>query len=269
MKPRHKKLSSGVVAGLVVGSCVWVGGLLLVVVGLLKRSRAKGNNKFEFEMSMEKEFKSSIGPKKFSNDQISRATNNFEEEHKLGEGGFGGVYRGFLRELNCNIAVKRISKGSQQGIKESRSEVEIISRLRHRNLVQLIGWCHEKKELLLVYEFMENGSLDSHLFKGESLLTWGTRYKIAQGLAFALHYLHEEWEQCVAHRDVKSSNVMLDSNFNAKLGDFGFARVVDHDKVFQTTMLVGTIGYVAPECAITGKAIKESDVYTLESWHWK
>ena len=135
--------------------------------------------------------------------------------------------------------------------------------MRHRNLVQLIGWCHEKKELLLVYEFMENGSLDSHLFKGKTMLTWAMRYKIAQGLASALLYLHEEWEQCVVHRDVKSSNVMLDSNFNAKLGDFGLARLVDHEKGSQTTVLAGTMGYLAPECVVTGKASKETDVYSF------
>ncbi|KAJ0801346.1 putative protein kinase RLK-Pelle-L-LEC family [Helianthus annuus] len=108
---------------------------------------------------------------------------------------------------------------------------------------------------------MENGSLASHLFEAKSLLTWGTRFKIAQGLASALLYLHEEWEQCVLHRDIKSSNDMLDSNFNAKLGDFGLAKLVDHEKGSQTTMLAGTMGYMAPECVVTGRAKKESDVY--------
>ena len=211
------------------GSCALVGGLALLGFGLWKRSRGK-EEEFGIDMSMENEFETGSGPKKFSYGQLSRATNNFSEEQKLGEGGFGGVYRGFLRDLNSYVAVKRISKGSKQGIKEYASEVRIISRLRHRNLVQLIGWCHEKKELLLVYEFMENGSLDSHLFQEKTMLTWAMRYKIAQGLASALLYLHEEWEQCVVHRDVKSSNVMLDSNFNAKLGDFGLARLVDHEK---------------------------------------
>uniref|UniRef100_A0A5B7BHJ7 Putative L-type lectin-domain containing receptor kinase IX.1-like n=1 Tax=Davidia involucrata TaxID=16924 RepID=A0A5B7BHJ7_DAVIN len=110
---------------------------------------------------------------------------------------------------------------------------------------------------------MPNGSLDSHLFKGKSLLTWVMRYKIAQGLASALLYLHEEWQQCVVHRDIKSSNIMLDSNFNAKLGDFGLARFVDHEKGSQTTVIAGTMGYLAPECVTTGKASKESDVYSF------
>ncbi|KAK0605377.1 hypothetical protein LWI29_026054 [Acer saccharum] len=112
-------------------------------------------------------------------------------------------------------------------------------------------------------EFMPNGSLDYHLFGEEIMLTWTIRYKIALGLASALLYLHEEWEQCVVHRDIKSSNVMLDSNFNAKLGDFGLARLVDHDMGLQTTVLAGTMGYLAPECVMTGKASKESDVYSF------
>ncbi|CAL8151020.1 unnamed protein product [Prunus armeniaca] len=110
---------------------------------------------------------------------------------------------------------------------------------------------------------MPNGSLDSHLFKEQSLLTWDARYKIAQGLASGLLYLHEEWEQCVLHRDIKSSNVMLDSNFNAKLGDFGLARLVDHGKQSQTTILAGTMGYMAPDYLNTGKASKESDIYSF------
>ncbi|MFS7919976.1 putative protein kinase RLK-Pelle-L-LEC family [Helianthus anomalus] len=159
------------------------------------------------------------------------------------DGGFGGVYKGFLKDSSTYIAVKRVSKTSEQGMKEYSSEVRIISRLRHRNLVQLIGWCHQKGDFLLVYEYMENGSLDSHLFKGKSLLTWETRYKIVQGLASALLYLHEQWEQC--------------------LGNFGLAKLVEHEKGSQTTMLAGTMGYIAPECVITGKASKESDVGSI------
>ncbi|XP_042484965.1 L-type lectin-domain containing receptor kinase IX.1-like [Macadamia integrifolia] len=204
------------------------------------------------------------GPRKFSYAELAEATNNFDEKQKLGEGGFGGVYKGFLNDLNMDVAVKRISERSKQGIEEYASEVNIISRLRHRNLVQLVGWCHQRKELLLVYEFMSNGSLDSHLFRNRGSLTWELRYKIALDLASALRYLHEEWDQCVVHRDIKSSNVILDSNFNAKLGDFGMARLVEHEKGSETTNLIaGTMGYMAPEYIITGKASKESDVYSF------
>ncbi|KAL8554878.1 hypothetical protein ACS0TY_002886 [Phlomoides rotata] len=256
-----KILKAGKVIGLVVGFSVLILGFMLLGY-YLWRKRSKEVNEEEFAF-MENEFERGSGPKKFSYAELVRATDNFSEEHKLGEGGFGGVYLGFLKNLNSQAAVKRVSKGSKQGAKEYASEVKVISRLRHRNLVQLIGWCHEKRELLLVYEFLPNGSLDSHLFKDKSSLSWETRYKVAQGLASALLYLHEEWEQCVIHRDIKSSNVMLDSSFNAKLGDFGLARLVDHEAESQTTVLAGTLGYLAPECLVTGKATKESDVYSF------
>ncbi|XXG55832.1 hypothetical protein AAC387_Pa03g3408 [Persea americana] len=217
----------------------------------------------EFDVEMDDEFEKGIGPKRFSYKDLLLATRNFSEDGKLGEGGFGGVYKGFFDGMNLDVAVKRVSKGSKQGKKEYVSEVKTISRLRHRNLVQLLGWCHERGEFLLIYEFMPNGSLDSHLFNGKRLLGWAARYKIATGLASALLYLHEEWEQCVVHRDIKSSNVMLDSNFNAKLGDFGLARLVDHEHGLQTTVVAGTRGYLAPECVTTGKASKESDVYSF------
>ncbi|KAM7474821.1 hypothetical protein LguiB_022064 [Lonicera macranthoides] len=261
---RGKNTRTGLVVGLSVGLGVLVGALILVGFGLWKKRKSKRK---ELELGsddyMDNEFEMGSGPKKFLYDELAHATNNFAEDEKLGEGGFGGVYRGFSRELNSYVAVKRVSRESKQGIKEYASEVKIISRLRHKNLVQLIGWCHQRGELLLVYEFMENGSLDSHLFKERSLLTWEVRFKIAQGIASALLYLHEEWEQCVVHRDIKSSNIMLDSSFNAKLGDFGLARLVDHEKGAQTTVVAGTLGYMAPEYLETGKASKESDVFSF------
>ncbi|KAK2656645.1 hypothetical protein Ddye_009697 [Dipteronia dyeriana] len=260
------KNNIGLIIGLVVGI-----GALVCAAGLIWffiwRKRASENNNKDveeaFDDDMDDEFEKGTGPKRFTYRELNHATNNFDEVGKLGEGGFGGVYKGLLTDQSTEIAVKKVSRGSKQGKKEYMSEVRIISRLRHRNLVQLIGWCHEKGDFLLVYEFMPNGSLDYHLFGGKITLTWTIRYKIALGLASALLYLHEEWEQCVVHRDIKSSNVMLDSNFNAKLGDFGLARLVDHDMGSQTTVLAGTMGYLAPECVTTGKASKESDVYSF------
>jgi serine/threonine protein kinase len=260
---RKKKNRFGLAMGMGVGGSFLFGGLALILFYMWKRSRSHTKEDLALNSCMDDEFQRGTGPKRFSFQELAHATNNFSEEEKLGQGGFGGVYRGFLRDLNSFIAVKRVSKGSKHGIKEYASEVKIISRLRHRNLVQLIGWCHGRGELLLVYEFMPNGSLDSYLFTEESLLIWATRYKVVQGLASALLYLHEEWEQCVVHRDIKSSNIMLDSNFNAKLGDFGLARLVDHVKGSQTTVLADTMGYMAPECVTTGNAIKESDVYSF------
>lgn len=261
----RKKNRTGLAVGLGVGGGAIVVGAALVgfVIKFMCGHEEDEEGGHVVEEYMDEEFEMGTGPKKFSYQELARATSNFKDEEKLGEGGFGGVYKGFLKEIDSFVAVKRVSRGSKQGIKEYAAEVKIISRLRHRNLVQLIGWCHERKELLLVYEFMSHGSLDSHLFKETSLLTWEVRYKIVQGLASGLLYLHEEWEQCVVHRDIKSSNIMLDSEFNAKLGDFGLARLVDHGKGSQTTVLAGTMGYMAPECAMTGKASRESDVYSF------
>ncbi|PQQ03282.1 L-type lectin-domain containing receptor kinase IX.1-like [Prunus yedoensis var. nudiflora] len=184
-------------------------------------------------------------PRQFSYKELDSATRHFSEGEKLGEGEF----------------VKKISK---PGLKEVVSEVSAISRLRHRNLIQLIGWCHDEGELVLVYEFMPNGRLDSHLFQGESRLVWEIRYRIAQGLASGLLYLHQELEQCVLHRDIKSRNVKLDSNFNAKLGGFRFARLVDQgQELEEMTTIVGTHGYMATEYLMTGKASMESDIYSF------
>ncbi|XP_059447426.1 L-type lectin-domain containing receptor kinase IX.1-like [Corylus avellana] len=261
---RRKNRRLGLAVGLGGGGSFLLGGFALILFGFWKRNKRETEEDLAFDRCMDDEFQRETGPNKFSFNELAHATNNFNDEEKLGQGGFGGVYKGFLRESNSFVAVKRVSKGSKQGMKEYASEVKIISRLRHRNLVQLIGRCHERGELLLVYEFMPNGSLDSHLFTEESLLIWAIRYKVAQGLASALLYLHEESEQCVVHRDIKSSNIMLDANFNTKLGDFGLARLVDHVKGSQTTLLLaGTMGYMAPECVTTGKANKESDVYSF------
>ena len=252
---------------LIIGLAVSFGGVSCAL-GLLwficwRKGANVNTEDFADDVCIDDEFEKGTGPRSFSYRELIHATNNFSEGRKLGQGGFGCVYKGLLGESNTEVAVKRISKESRQGKKEYISEVKTISHLRHRNLVQLIGWCHEQGDLLLVYEFMANGSLDTHLFGAKIVLIWFVRYKIALGLASALLYLHEEWEQCVVHRDIKSSNIMLDSNFNAKLGDFGLARLVDHELGSQTTVLAGTMGYLAPECAITGKASKESDVYSF------
>jgi hypothetical protein len=252
------------VVGLTVSVGVLIVGAIITFVILWTR---KGKKKEKAETvnltSINDDLERGAGPRRFSYDELASATYNFSNERKLGEGGFGAVYKGHLTELDMPIAVKKISRGSKQGKKEYITEVKIISRLRHRNLVQLIGWCHDKGEFLLVYEYMSNGSLDTHLFGKRNPLHWAVRYKISLGLGSALLYLHEEWEQCVVHRDIKSSNVMLDSSFGVKLGDFGLARLMDHGLGPQTTGLVGTLGYMAPEYISTGRASKESDVYSF------
>ncbi|KAL2326912.1 hypothetical protein Fmac_020339 [Flemingia macrophylla] len=220
---------------------------------------------------------SSMAPKKFRLRELTRATGGFSPQNKLGEGGFGTVYRGLLE--NKEVAVKRVSKNSRQGKQEFVAEVTTIGSLHHRNLVKLTGWCYEKRELLLVYEFMPNGSLDKYLFgdknfgntnnhglEGCSLtLDWETRRRVIHGVAQALDYLHNGCEKRVLHRDIKASNIMLDSDYNAKLGDFGLARTIQkrNETHHSTKEIAGTPGYMAPETFLTGRATVETDVYAF------
>ncbi|OWM81797.1 L-type lectin-domain containing receptor kinase S.4-like [Punica granatum] len=205
-----------------------------------------------------------IGPHRFSYQELKRATDGFKGNQLLGAGGFGQVYRGILRNSKTQIAVKRISHESKQGLREFVSEISTIGRLRHRNLVQLLGWCRRRSDLLLVYEFMPNGSLDKFLFDGpETTLDWDQRFNIIKGVASGLLYLHEGYEQVVIHRDVKASNVLLDGELNGRLGDFGLARLYDHGSNPSTTRVVGTLGYLAPELSRTGKSDAFSDVYAF------
>ena len=259
--PAKKRNTSMLVVGFIVGGFILVGGLAMVLFVLWKRNRRDK----EDDRALDEEFKRGTGPRRFSYDELARATNDFNDKEKLGQGGFGGVYRGFLKDFNSIVAVKRVSKGSTQGIREYVAEVKIISQLRHKNLVQFIGWCHERSrgQLLLDHKFMPNGSIDSHLFREDALLVWDVKYKIVQDLALALLYLHEGWERCVLHRDIKPSNIMLDSNFNTKLGDFGLARLVDHTQESQITDLAGTKGYIDLGCVTIRRVSKESDVYSF------
>lgn len=203
-------------------------------------------------------------PRKFTYKNLSIATKGFSANRIVGHGAFGIVYRGVLPQSGEEVAVKR-STHDNQGKREFLSELSIIGRLRHRNLVHLQGWCYEKGEFLLVYEFMPNSSLDKLLFQeGEGpTLSWGLRYKIVMGVASALSYLHGEWEQQVIHRDVKASNILLDASFNARLGDFGLARLMDHNKSPDATLTAGTMGYLAPEYLQTGKASMKTDVFSF------
>lgn len=207
-----------------------------------------------------------IGSHRFKYKELKKATKNFKESELLGAGGFGQVFRGVLPKTDTLVAVKRISHQSNQGLREFISEISSIGRFRHRNLVQLVGWCRRGGELLLVYDYMPNGSLDRFLFDEPlQVLSWATRFKIIKGVASALFYLHEGYEQVVIHRDVKASNVLLDSEMNGRLGDFGLAKLCDHGSNPGTTRVVGTIGYLAPELSRTGRATTGSDVFAFGS----
>ncbi|WCJ20475.1 Concanavalin A-like lectin protein kinase family protein [Euphorbia peplus] len=217
-------------------------------------------NKFK---ELHEEWETEYGPQRFSYKDLHKATKGFDEKEVLGFGGFGRVYRGVLPLSSTQIAVKKFSHESQQGMKEFIAEIVSMGRLRHRNLVQLLGYCRRKGELLLVYDYMPNGSLDKFLFSNELKLNWVRRFKILKGVASALLYLHEEWEQVVLHRDVKASNVMLDGALDGRLGDFGLAKVHDHGIIPQTTCVVGTVGYLAPEVSRTGRVTTSSDVFAF------
>ncbi|CAK9867501.1 unnamed protein product, partial [Sphagnum jensenii] len=257
--PNQKKKSPLIAIVLTCG-IIFVGGVILGAFFFFKRKSRTGHPVLELEEFVD-------GPRRFSYKELSTATKSFSPNEMLGRGGFGCVYKGVLRDTGALVAVKKIAEDSQQGGREFYAEVSIISRVRHRNLVQLQGWCCERSHLMLVYDYMPNKSLDRILYHVPETsntveLTWDLRYNILIGVSSALTYLHEEWEQCVVHRDVKASNVMLDEELNPRLGDFGLARLVARTKNAQTTIVAGTLGYMAPELSTTGKATTKTDVFS-------
>ncbi|XP_056166642.1 receptor-like serine/threonine-protein kinase ALE2 isoform X2 [Syzygium oleosum] len=203
--------------------------------------------------------------KTFSVSEIERATDHFNESRILGEGGFGRVYSGTLED-GTKVAVKVLKREDQQGGREFLAEVEMLSRLHHRNLVKLIGICTEERARCLVYELIPNGSVESHLHgvdKEAAPLDWGARMKIALGAARGLAYLHEDSSPRVIHRDFKASNILLEHDFTPKVSDFGLARTaMDEENRHISTRVMGTFGYVAPEYAMTGHLLVKSDVYS-------
>ncbi|KAL9398729.1 hypothetical protein Peur_007690 [Populus x canadensis] len=236
--------------------------LSLVLVAVLTTSYAIRRTR-KFAEVLE-DWELDYGPHRFKYKDLYTATKGFRDEELLGSGGFGRVYKGVLPTSKIQIAVKRVSHESRQGMREFVAEIVSIGRLRHRNLVPLLGYCRRKGELLLVYDYMPNGSLDKYLYDQPTVaLNWSQRFRVIKGVASGLLYLHEEWEQVVVHRDVKASNVLLDGELNGRLGDFGLARLYDHGTDPQTTHVVGTLGYLAPEHARTGKATTSTDVFAF------
>ncbi|XP_023758537.1 receptor-like serine/threonine-protein kinase SD1-8 isoform X1 [Lactuca sativa] len=196
---------------------------------------------------------------------LAMATNNFSDTNKLGQGGFGCVYKGILTEGEV-VAVKRLSRICEQGIEELKNEVQLIAKLQHRNLVRVLGCCIEVEEKLLIYEFMENKSLDMFLFDKEKnmKLNWKIRIDIIHGIARGLLYLHQDSRFKIIHRDMKASNILLDKDMNPKISDFGIARIFGRDQTeAETKIVVGTYGYMSPEYAMDGHFSTKSDVFSF------
>ncbi|CAN6809090.1 unnamed protein product [Brassica oleracea] len=235
---------------------LFISTLIILVRFVVKRRR-----KFKEELE---DWETRLGKNRMKFKDLYYATGGFDEKDLLGSGGFGTVYRGVMPRTKKEIAVKRVSSKSHQGLKEFVSEVVSIGRMSHRNLVPLMGYCRRRDELLLVYEYMPNGSLDKYLHNSpEVTLDWKQRFKVIKGVASALFYLHKEWEQVVIHRDIKASNVLLDSEYNGRLGDFGLARLCGHGSDPQTTLVAGTWGYLAPDHVRTGRATTATDIFAF------
>ncbi|CAL9083711.1 unnamed protein product [Musa acuminata var. zebrina] len=211
--------------------------------------------------------------RKFAFNELKSATRNFRPESLLGEGGFGCVFKGWIEEngtapvrpgTGLTVAVKTLNHDGLQGHREWLAEVNYLGELQNPNLVKLIGYCIEDDQRLLVYEFMPRGSLENHLFRRSLPLPWSIRIRIALGAAKGLAFLHEEAERPVIYRDFKSSNILLDVDYNAKLSDFGLAKdAPEGDKTHVSTRVMGTYGYAAPEYVMTGHLTSKSDVYSF------
>lgn len=201
----------------------------------------------------------------FSYNSLTSATGSFHPSNRIGGGGFGVVYRGVLRD-GTQVAVKCLSAESKQGKHEFMTEIQMISNIRHPNLVELIGCCIEGSNRILVYEYMENNSLATSLLgsKGKHIvMDWSTRAAICLGTATGLAFLHEEVEPPIVHRDIKASNILLDGNLKPKIGDFGLAKLFPDNVTHVTTRVAGTVGYLAPEYALLGQLTKKADVYSF------
>ncbi|KAK1299214.1 Proline-rich receptor-like protein kinase PERK8 [Acorus calamus] len=198
----------------------------------------------------------------FTYDELVQVTDGFSARNLLGEGGFGPVYKGVLSD-GREVAVKQLKDGGGQGEREFAAEVEIISRVHHRHLVSLVGYCISEDQRLLVYDFVPNNTLYYHLHgQGRPVLDWTTRVKIAVGAARGLAYLHEDCHPRIIHRDIKSSNILLDNNYEAQVADFGLAKLALDANTHVTTRVMGTFGYLAPEYASSGKLTDKSDVFS-------
>ncbi|XP_060670419.1 probable LRR receptor-like serine/threonine-protein kinase At1g56140 [Ziziphus jujuba] len=252
---KRKRTSPAV--GIGIGSGVLSILFILMISYVVQRRKKSKTNDNEELLGLD------VRPFTFSYNELKMATNNFSSDNKLGEGGFGPVYKGTLRDGRV-VAVKQLSETSHQGKNQFVTEIATISAVQHRNLVKLYGCCLDGNNRLLVYEYMENKSLDQALLGNNSLnLNWSSRYSICLGIARGLAYLHEESRLQIVHRDVKASNILLDSDLIPKISDFGLARLNDNEKTHISTRVGGTVGYLAPEYAMHGYLTDKTDVFAF------
>ncbi|KAL2331507.1 hypothetical protein Fmac_019088 [Flemingia macrophylla] len=264
----NKGLNKKMLAGILVGCIVFILAMIILGVTILRRKKLEnpGRNQIvSWKNHTDNTEKDQIDIPIFDFSTIANATSNFSISNKLGEGGFGPVYKGTLTN-GQDIAVKRLCNDSGQGPKEFINEVVLIANLQHRNLVKLIGCCIQDDERILIYEFMMNRSLDYFIFDvgRKSLLHWALRFQIICGIARGLLYLHEDSRLRIIHRDLKTSNILLDENMNPKISDFGLARTFGGDEIEgKTKRVVGTYGYISPEFAARGNFSVKSDVFSF------
>ncbi|XP_057435438.1 probable LRR receptor-like serine/threonine-protein kinase At1g06840 isoform X2 [Lotus japonicus] len=269
---RRSKTSTGIIVAIIIGAVACVLAISAIVILLTYRR----NGKYKHLISR-KRMSTSIhmkvdGMKAFTYKELALATNKFDISNKVGQGGYGNVYKGILSD-DTFVAVKRAEESSLQGQKEFLTEIELLSRLHHRNLVTLIGYCDEEGEQMLVYEFMPNGTLRDWISgkrsKTKESLGFGMRLRVAMGAAKGIVYLHTEANPPIFHRDIKASNILLDSKFTAKVADFGLSRLVPYldeegtEPKYVSTVVKGTPGYMDPEYLLTHKLTDKSDVYSL------
>ncbi|KAL9236649.1 hypothetical protein vseg_011291 [Gypsophila vaccaria] len=257
-----KKVSAKVIVAIVVPVIAIL--LLILALGIcLFKKRAKKYAAVPFGSASED--LTSADSLDFDLATLQSATNNFSDDNKVGEGGFGIVYKGTLPDGQV-VAVKRLSKSSEQMIQEFKNEVLVVAKLQHRNLVRLLGFCLAGDEKLLVYQFIPNKSLDYFLFdaKKQDRLDWTKRYNIIGGIVRGMLYLHQDSRLRIIHRDLKASNILLDGDMNPKISDFGMAKIFGVDQTQgNTSRVVGTYGYMSPEYAMHGQFSEKSDVYSF------
>ncbi|XP_038981350.1 probable LRR receptor-like serine/threonine-protein kinase At1g53440 [Phoenix dactylifera] len=251
----ESNLSLGAILSIVAASCVAIVLTLILLLLFFRRKNAENDELRGLKLHTSY----------FSLKQIKAATNNFDRANKIGEGGFGPVYKGAVPDGSV-IAVKQLSSKSKQGNREFLNEIAMISAVQHPNLVKLFGCCIEGNQLLLIYEYMENNSLARALFGPEEhrrKLDWRTRRTICLGVARGLTYLHEESRLKIVHRDIKATNILLDKDLNAKIADFGLAKLDEEENTHISTRIAGTFGYMAPEYATRGYLTDKADVYSF------